>query len=131
MNDQGSYQVSQGLEVLQPRSGQAYPIPCEEWSLLKKKISNLSSEPWFYHTLGSLLLGATLSTFTAIILGTYETPQQETALIIAWAVVVTTAISGALSLFFSHSQRAAHRERATDVIAQMDLIEKRYERTSP
>jgi hypothetical protein len=60
------YQVSQGFDVLQPKSGQAYPIPCDEWSILKEKIKKLTSEPWLFHSLAFLLLGAAVSTFVVI-----------------------------------------------------------------
>jgi len=130
MNEDVPYQLSQGLDVLRPKSGEAYPIPCEEWTMLKGKIENLTSEPWFFHSLGFLLLGATVSTFVAIILGTFQSPTQQRALDIAWAVVVVTIICGLVCLFFANKERGVNRERASDVVAQMDLIEKRYERRS-
>lgn len=131
MSDQTTIQMSQGLEILPPRSGQAYPIPCDEWLALKGKIARISSEPWFFHTLGSVLIGAAASTFITILIGTFSAPAQRDSLVVAWAVVATTAIAGSLCLWFAHQQRSADRERATDVVSQMALIEKRYERTSP
>lgn len=126
MSEQGSFQMSHGLEVLKPRSDQAYPIPCEEWTILKRKISQLSSEPWFFHTMGSLLLGAAASTLISVMLGSYS----STALVIAWAVVATTGLAGLLCLLFANKERSVQRERASDILAQMDIIEKRYERSS-
>jgi len=131
MTEQGKFQVSQGFEVLNPRSGNAYPIPCEEWKALKSKISKLTSEPWFFHTVGSLLLGVALSSLVTILIGTFSSPEQLRALYVSWGVVATTAISGLLCIYFAQKQRAAQRERATDVVAQMELIEKRYEEESP
>lgn len=128
MNDEVPYQLSQGLDVLRPKSGEAYPIPCEEWTMLKGKIGKLTSEPWFFHSLGFLLLGASVSTFVAIILGTFQLPAQQRALDIAWSVVAVTTICGLACLYFANKERGVHRERASDVVAQMDLIEKRYER---
>lgn len=130
MTEQGKFQVSQGFDVLPPRSGNAYPIPCEEWKALKSKISKITSEPWFFHTIGSLLLGVALSSFVTILLETFSAPDQLRALYASWGVVATTAISGLLCLFFANKERIAQRERATDVVAQMELIEKRYEETS-
>jgi hypothetical protein len=128
MTEQTTIQMSQGLEILRPRSDQAYPIPCEEWILLKTKISRMTAEPWFFHTVGSVLIGAAASTWIAILVGTFSAPAQHDALVIAWAVVATTTLAGVLCLFFAHEQRKADRERASDVVAQMVLIEKRYER---
>ncbi|MHB1570445.1 MAG: hypothetical protein ACYCUI_15795 [Vulcanimicrobiaceae bacterium] len=131
MNNEVPYQLSQGLDVLRPKSGEAYPIPCEEWTMLKGKIGKLTSEPWFFQSLGFLLLGVAVSTFVAIILDTFQLPAQQLALDIAWSVVAVTAICGLACLYFANKERGVHRERASDVVAQMDLIEKRYERTPP
>jgi hypothetical protein len=97
---------------------------------LKTKISKLSSEPWFFHTVGSLLLGAALTTYVSILLGTFSLPAQQRTLDIAWSVVAATTISGLFCLLFAHKERGAQRERASEVVAQMDLIEKRYEHPS-
>lgn len=131
MSEQNGFQLSQGLTILQPRSGQAYPIPCEEWKLIKERISKFSTEPWFFHTLGSVLIGAALSTFITILIGTFSDPNQSSAKIIAWGVVATTAISGFLCLFFAQQERASKREQASDVVSQMALIEQRYEHPPP
>lgn len=130
MTDEVSFELSQGLEVLRPKSGQAYPIPLDEWSLLKAKIRKLTTEPWLFHTVGSLFIGATLSTFVAIGIGTFQLPIQQRQLELAWAVGVVTLICGVACLFFAHKERSVFRERATDVVAQMELIETRYERSS-
>jgi hypothetical protein len=131
MKEDVPYQVSQGLDILRPKSGQAYPIPCDEWTLLKGKITKLTSEPWLFHSLGFLLLGAAVSTFLAIVLDAFQVPVQQRAQDIAWAVVAVTLICGIACLYFANKERGVHRDRASDVVAQMDLIEKRYERTSP
>lgn len=128
MSDNSTFHVSQGLDVLTPRSGEAFPILCDEWDVLKKRIGSLSSEPWFFHTVGSVLIGACISTFVAILLGTFAASAQQTARVIAWAVVAVSLISGALCLMFADKERAVQRVRASDVVTQMDLIEKRFER---
>lgn len=126
-----TFQVSQGLEVIPPRSGQAYAIPCEEWAALKTKASKLSSEPWLFHSAGFLFLGAAASVFISIILGTFGLPEQQHAGDIAWSVCAVTTICGTSCLYFAHKERGVQRDRASDLIAQMELIEKRYERPSP
>lgn len=123
----GGFQVSQGLDVIPPKSGKAYPIPCDEWALIKAKISKMTTEPWFFHTIGSLLFGAAITTFLSILLGTFSLPAQQRSLDIAWSVVAVTAISGVLCLMFAHKERGAQRDRAGEVVSQMELIEKRYD----
>ena len=131
MIDTTTFHVSQGLDILTPRSGEAFPIPCDEWDVLKDRVRTLSTEPWFFHTVGSVLVGACLSTFVSILLGTFAAPNQETSRVVAWAVGAVTLISGALCLFFADKERAVQRVRASDIVTQMELIEKRFERRAP
>ena len=120
----GTIKMSQGLDVLQPRSGEAYPIPCEEWEFLKSKIRLMSDSPWFYQTVGSALIGAAISTALALLFATLSEKQQ----IIAWAAVVVTAVCGSLALLFAQQQKKVRQVQASDVLIQMEIIEKRYER---
>lgn len=131
MSDQPNIQMSHGLVVLPPKSDQAYPIPCEEWRLLKSKIQKLTTEPWVFHTVGSLLLGAALSAIASILLQAFDSPEQQRALDTAWSIFAVTGLCGVACLFFAHKERQMHRDRASEVVAQMDLIEKRYERGVP
>ena len=105
MSEQGTFQLSQGLDVLIPRSGQAYPIPCDEWALLRTKISKLTTEPVLFHTAGSLLIGASVSTLVTILLGTFQLPAQQRQLDIAWAIVVVTLLTGCACAYFAHKER--------------------------
>lgn len=129
MSDPSNFQISQGLVVLPPRSDNAYPIPCEEWSNLKLRVSKLTSEPWLFHTLGSVLLGAALSTGVAIMVTPFQLPAQQRVVDVSWAVFTVAAICGVACMFFAHKERGLHRDRASDVVAQMELIEKRFDRT--
>ena len=129
MTADSPYQVSQGYEVLPPKSGKAYPIPCDEWEFLKKKISNATHEPWLFHTLGAALVGMSLSALLPIVADTFQLPAQQRAHDITWLVFVASAICGAACLYFAHKERETHRDRATDVAAQMQLIQQRYEQT--
>jgi hypothetical protein len=122
----GSLALSQGYVVLAPRSGEAYPIPCEEWEFLKSKLRAISSGAWFFQTLGSALVGASISTGLTVLF----TAVTERQAIIAWSAVVATMLCGVLSLVFAHQQKTVQRVLASDVLVQMEIIEKRYERVS-
>jgi len=127
MSAQQTIQMSQGLDVIQPRSGKAYPIPREEWLLLKGNISGAVSEPWVCLTIGSLLVGAALTTLIPILLGTFDGATQHDSRTVAWAVFATTLITGTVCLFLAGKERQVVRKRMSDVVAQMDMIERRYE----
>lgn len=129
MTDEAPFQMSQGLEVLRPKSGQAYPIPLHEWSVLKGKIKKITREPWGFHTMGSLLTGAGLSTLVGTWIGTFQVGAQQRQLDLGWVVAIAMLICGVLCFVFAHRERGVFRERANEVVAQMDLIETRYDRS--
>ena len=120
--------MSQGLEVLAPRSGQAFPIPCNEWDVLKDNISQLTFEPQLFNTIGSLLAGAALSTLIGLFTGAI--PNVSDIRIVAWAVVCVCSISGIGCYNLASRERKLHRNRATEVVTQMSLIEQRFERAA-
>jgi len=126
MTETGGFRISQGLDVLAPKSGNAYPIPCDEWEFLKGKLRQVSTQPLIYQTAGSLLTGAGISTFVTILIGTLPPLSQSPARVIAWAVVVVEMICAAC-FFFAHQQRRMGSVHVSDVITQMELIEQRYE----
>ncbi len=121
--------VSQGYEVLRPKADQAYPVPCNEWDVLRQQIEQLTTDPWFFQNIGSLLLGASVATLIAIWTGAVA-PSQATpnAVVIAWAVTVVCGITGCAALFFAYKEQGIYRAKATLVVTQMRLIEERFER---
>jgi hypothetical protein len=121
------FQVSQGFEVLIPKSGKAYPIPCDEWNFLKSKLRQVSEPPWLYQNAPALLFGVGLATLVTIITGTLPPLPQSYARVIAWAVVVVTIICGLTCLHFAKEQRQMRSVHVSDVITQMEIIERRYE----
>jgi hypothetical protein len=127
MSTDTTFEISTGLTILPPKSGQAYPIPCVEWQMLKQKINAATTDPWFFHTLGSALVGSSLSAIIAILLGTFSSDSQQEVRIVAWATFFVTGISGSFSLIFAGQQRKLHHDRNSDIIAQMELIEKRFD----
>jgi hypothetical protein len=128
VTDPGPFRVSQGYDVLQPKTGPAYPVPCDEWEFLKGKLRRVSTLPWIYQTAGSLLAGAGITTFVTILTGTLPSTPQSRAIIIAWAVVVVSMICAAACFHFAAQQRKVQSIGVSDVITQMELIERRYER---
>jgi hypothetical protein len=121
--------VSQGLEILRPKIDKAFPIPCNEWYVLKNKIQDLSLEPWLFQSAGLLLIGAGLAELISILTGAVKnTPDQSNVVLIAWTVVVVCMLIGAACLFFANKERHLHKSKANDVITHMNLIEERYEK---
>ena len=120
--------VSQGYEILRPKSDKAFPIPCGEWDVLKEQIGELTTEPWLFHTLGSVLLGASLATCISVWTGAISSSTIPNATVIAWAVFAACLVTGGACLYFAHKERGVYRARAENVVTQMRLIEARFDR---
>ena len=122
----GGFHISQGFDVLQPKSGKAYPIPCEEWELLKERLGRVSTPPWICQTLGSLLAGAGISILIVILTGSLP-DVPSIARIVAWAVFAVCVIGAFLCYYLAYRERDVQAVYVLDVIKQMQVIEKRYE----
>lgn len=128
MTAKTTLKVSQDYEVLTPKFDKAFFIPCDEWDIWKSQIDELTMEPWLFHTLGSLLLGASLATAISIWTGAISTSSIANAVVIAWSVVAVCGLTGLACMYFANKERRVHRSKAQYVINQMKLIEKRFER---
>jgi hypothetical protein len=131
MNDsKESFQISQGYEIINPSPGKAYPILCKEWDYLKEKIGQIKDGINIYHTVGTLLIGASLTTIIGIFTGRFSSTQSQeipTSLIVAWAIFAVTIICGTISICFAHEKRKVNEIKASDIIKQMAIIEQRYQ----
>ena len=128
MSDDTTLRLSQDYEVLRPKHDKVFPIPCNEWDVLRAQLETLTTEPWLFHTLGSVLVGAALATVISIWTGAISTAVVKDAVTIAWAVVATCGVSGVACLYFAHKERGVHRAQAQLIATQMQLIEQRFER---
>ena len=126
--DSPEIRLSHGYDLLLPRSGEAYPVPCDDWNFLKEKISSMPSQPWFLQAAGTTLIGAGISTLIAIVTGGITTGKQSNAVIIAWAAVAATIICGAVCLIAARHQSSLQGSKSSDVLRHMEIIESRYER---
>lgn len=128
MVEENKFQLSQGYDVLPPRAGRAYPILCEEWDHLKSQVRSIKNSFGTYHTLGSILVGAAITTLISIFLGAYSSAAagDPQLVVIAWAVTITAGFSGAVCLYFARESRSVSERQADEVVRQMELIERRY-----
>lgn len=124
-NDSPNFTIKQDLDIVQPQSTSAIPITIQEWVLLKQSINNISDSNSIFHTIGSALIGAGLSTLIAAIFTPFQ-PDQETREIIMYAVAIVCLISGGLSCFFAHKEKGITKKSAQQVLAQMQVVENKY-----
>lgn len=115
----GNLQLSQDLEILTPKSGKAYPVPCDEWCFLKDKLSSVANQPWILPALSFLLLGISLTTIISILLGGVASGPSGNGIIIAWAVLVTSGLVGIACLCLSIKQYKMNRTQVSEVVRQM------------
>jgi hypothetical protein len=120
--------MSQGYEVLPPKSGKAFPIPCNEWDLLKNNIATIADVPQLFHSGGMLLVGAALATFISLLTGAVSNTVVHDAVVIAWAIVAVGTICGGGCLLLAYRERRLRRLSAAGIVTQMNLIEQRFER---
>jgi len=125
MSESKPFSVSQDFSVMVPKSDNAFPIPCEEWTHLKTRIGSLSNHDWLFHTIGSLLLGGSISIASSVWLGAITDARTLTAV---WAAFWVCTICGVLCLYVAVRERKSQKTQAGDVLAQMELIERRFER---
>lgn len=119
--------ISQGFEILPPKSGAAYPISCDEWQYLKEKISAIANHYPVFDTIGWLLIGAALSILIQKITGPAPPSNDAKMAVVARDWIIGLSVCGILCLWFAWRERKAVRVKANDVVAQMNLIEKRFE----
>ena len=119
--------LSTGLDVLRPKSGNAFPIPCAEWDFLKGKLKKVSVRSFDFQDLASLLGGVALSTAAALVTGTLPAYPQSQSRLIAWSVVVVTSICALVALLFERNRREIQVDYVQEVVLQMEIIEERFE----
>ncbi|MDR3544066.1 MAG: hypothetical protein P4L69_24385 [Desulfosporosinus sp.] len=101
----------------------------DEWDYLKTKVGQIKDNANFYHTIGSILLGAAGSAVITALTTDYKKTADGSAptfQVIAWALVMVFLICGILSLFFGRTQRKVENVMVRDVVQQMELMEQKY-----
>ena len=145
MTENPTFTSSREFVILQPRKATAFMLPVEEWEDIKLKVSQIADGPSLYHSIGASLLGFALSALlTAVtfrlappnvcpapkqVNGSCPVPEVVTSApeYVSWALLSTTAISGALALYFGSKQSEAQRTSKEYVVSDTNLILKRYE----
>lgn len=115
--------VTQKYTIRSPIKADAYPISRREWERLKKQIGEISLGVDYFHTIGILLLGGSITLAASTLLSDYEKEK----LIIAWSVFAVILIAGVLCEVFAHLARNIRKTQSSDVITQMELIEERFQ----
>ena len=129
MSNNTTLKLTQGYEVLRPKNDTAFPIPCNEWDVLRGQIEDLTTEPWLFQTLGAMLLGAALATIISIWTGGVSTASTTSSyVVVAWAITAACCVCGLACLYFANKERDVYRSKAATVVTQMKLIEERFER---
>jgi hypothetical protein len=123
----GNLNLSHGYEVLQPKSGTAYPVPCDEWKFLKDKLKACGSPPWILRAAAFMFWGASLTLLITILRGGVAPGDQGQGVVIAWIFVWATGACGAAFFYLAVRQSRMEQTLVSDVITHMELIEDRFE----
>ncbi|PHQ86183.1 MAG: hypothetical protein COB65_01500 [Thalassobium sp.] len=122
--EKSSFNVSQEYEIIPHQKGQAYPIGVKEWEYLKNKIKEVNIQINNFHTIGYLLLGASVSCLITIIATDFA---NDTSKYLTWAIFGVTAICGLLAIYFAKDKHQQESAKPTEIVNQMELIESRFE----
>lgn len=125
------FHISTGLDILPPKAGKAFPIPCDEWEFLKAKLKRVTAAPMGYQEAASLFSGVSLSTLVTIWTGAFVPSPQSQAKIVAWAVVAVSGIVAIACYFFARKEKSLKADYVQEVITQMEIIERRYDQPTP
>ncbi|MGJ8674301.1 hypothetical protein [Rubritalea sp.] len=131
MSDKPGYQLNHEYLVIQPESGEAYPILCSDWDHIKSEVISIKTSFQLYHTLGSIFLGASITSFISIISGAYPSNSNNTTtIVIAWSVTICCLVIGAFCLHFANETKQNSNKQAEQIISQMEIIEKKFKKST-
>lgn len=120
---------SQDYEVIPPQKQLSYPILTTEWSLIKKKIEEIKDNTNGWHTIGSILIGATVITLITSL--TLIGDTNKVPLIIWGSATILTGVIGGFAFYFGKEQRETQNKSKEDVIDFMKIIEERFKNSLP
>ena len=123
--DNPSFTISQDMDISQPKKASAFPVAKNEWSLLKTSVQGIEDSNSFFHTIGSALVGAGISTVIGAFFTTFP-KEADTQRIIMWAVAIVCCICGSFSLLLAHKEKNILSKSTKQVISQMEVIETRF-----
>ena len=118
------FNVSQEFEIIPLQKGKAYPIGVKEWEFIKRKIKEIKIEVNIFHSIGFLLLGASVSCLITIIATNF---RDDASKYLTWAIFAVSTSGGLLSIFFARDKHKQENAKPTEIINQMNLIEARFE----
>lgn len=121
-----NYKFSQNYEIIVPQKQRSYPISTSEWTIIKNKISNIKDRANLWQTLGSILIGASISTLITALINDFKTVKL---LWTCWFAFATTGLAGGLAFYFGREQRETQNQSKTDVLDFMKIVEDRFQLT--
>jgi uncharacterized membrane protein YuzA (DUF378 family) len=118
--------VSQDFEVRSPVSEKGFTVTDSDWSYLHKKISQITTGEFGYHTAGAVALGVAGSALIgAITLPATTKIYGIQSSIICWLLFGLFGICGLMAFLFSREQRKLTARTKEDALEEMARIEKR------
>ncbi|ENN9982803.1 hypothetical protein ACAS46_004522 [Vibrio vulnificus] len=125
MSEQQPFKITQTLDIKQPTSTQAMALPKPEWNLLKNSVQSIKDNNSTFHTVGSALIGAGVSTGLVAFFTSFP-QEQEINQVIMWAAAICATFCGIVCCFFAEKEKKLVNKSAASVLAQMEVVEQRY-----
>ena len=129
MKLKNNIEVTQDYEIIPIEKGKAYTILVREWEAIKKKVTLVGDRPNFYHTIGLLFFGASISTLIQCLVGNFPRTPQGTLSpnhVICWAAFAVLFLVGVVCFFLGREKKKVQSAKTGEVIEAMELIEERF-----
>lgn len=119
-----NYTFSQDYEIIPLQKQRSYPISTSDWSLIKRKISEVKDDANLWQTIGSILIGTAIPALITALSGDFKSEKSSW---ICWGAFIITLITGAFAFYFGREQRKTQNRSKDDVIDYMNSIEARFQ----
>jgi len=117
--------IQQDLSVQEPEDTKCKAIPLSDWKHLVNKIRKISSPKLTWHTIGSIMLGAGLTEFLALLTTSQASHEVITFL---WIYASVLTVAGILSLIIASKERKQINVDRDIALEEVERIEQKFEK---
>ena len=119
---------SQDYKVYRTKNENVYPIKETDWERIKRYVNDLKPEKKIFQTISSVSFGIFGSALLSVIGFYTSTNISNTIWTIAWIITIVSLLSGIGFLVLDNLQKSTIIKNSSDIIIEMQEIEKSFEK---
>ena len=119
---------SQDYKVYRTKNENVYPIKDTDWERIKRYVKDLKPEKKIFQTISSVSFGIFGSALLSVIGFYTSTNISNTIWTIAWIITIVSLLSGIGFLVLDNLQKSIIIKNSSDIIIEMQEIEKSFEK---